>query len=197
MSFRVSAVVAATAVLGLGSLVPASAQPQAPVRPRYGTFGNIFSPSPQPFAPGGGAFGQNLPFANPIGPQVAGGGGVGQFGNFAYPGLGYPGQVGFPAGFVGDPNLIYPQLPASGVVGTFNRPGHRSGYYGHWYPNGVANGRGILGYGGGGGGFGGNYGGSGYGSGIGGGVGPVIGGGRGSLAGTALGVGAVYGTLRR
>lgn len=192
MSFRVSAVVAATAVLGLGSLMPASAQPQAPVRPRYGTFGNIFSPSPQPFAPGGGAFGQNLPFVNPIGPQVAGGG---NFGQFAYPGLGYPGQVGFPAGFAGDPNLVYPQLPASGVVGTFNSGGQRSGYYGHWYPNGVANGRGILGYGGGGGGFGG---------GLGGGVGPVIGGGLqgqgragGSLAGTALGAGAVYGSLRR
>ena len=181
MSFRVSAVVA-TVVLGIGSVAPVSAQPVAPVRPRSGAFGNIFTPGQQ-LNGGLGGFGQNQPFINPIGPQIVGGGNVGQF---AVPGQGYPGQVAYPLSPYGS-GYGNPQLPPSGIVGTFNSSGSRSGYYGHWYPNGVANGRGALGFNGGGG-----YAG----------VGPVIGGGYqnrpgGSLAGTALGVGATVGALRR
>ena len=47
MSFRVSALVTAAAVLGLGSVTPASAQPQAPMRPRNSAFGSIFTPGLQ------------------------------------------------------------------------------------------------------------------------------------------------------
>lgn len=185
MSFRVSALVAAVAVLELSSLAPVAAQPQAPIRPRSSTFGSVFSPNQQ-F--GNNGFGQNQPFVNPIGPQIAGVGGAA--------GFGYPGQVAFPQSLAGAYGLD-PQLPASGIVGTFNNLGHwygaRSGYYGHWYPNGVSNGRGILGYGGG---SGGGYGGYGGGSASGGAGGGTIGS-RGSIGGTALGVGAAVGSFRR
>ncbi len=188
MSFRVSAIVAATVVLGIGSVTPAVAQPQAPIRPRNSQFGNIFSPNRQP---GIGAFGQNQPFVNPIGPQVAG---VPNAGQFAVPGqgfagLGYPGQLALQPGLAGGLYGVDPQLPPSGIVGTFNNLGHwYGGNYGHWYPNGIANGRGVLGSSGGG--YGGTVG-----------VGPVGGGlqGRtgGTLAGTALTGAALSGALRR
>lgn len=182
MSFRVSALVAGAVVFGLSSAAPVSAQPQAPVRPRYSTFGSIFTP-PQQFG-NGGAFGQNAPFVNPLGPQVAG--------VPAAQGFAYPGQTSYsliqPGLFGADP-----QLPPTGVVGTFNNLGHWYGSggagYGHWYPNGIASGRGILGY----------SGSAGYGTaGV---VGSVNQGGptgaRGSLIGAAVGTGAVVGSLRR
>jgi hypothetical protein len=177
MSFRVSALVAGVVVLGLSSVAPVSAQPQAPVRPRYSTFGNIFSPQ-QRFG-NGGAFGQNAPFVNPLGPQVAG---VPAAQGFVYPGQTSYSQV-LPGVFATDP-----QLPPTGVVGTFNNLGHwygsgTGGGYGHWYPNGITNGRGILGYGGGGGYAGGMA------------AGPT--GSRGSLMGAGVGVGATVGALRR
>lgn len=191
MSFRASALMAAVVVLGLGSTAPVLAQPQAPVRPRYSSFGGIFSPRPALGVPGGGA--GNLPFMNPIGPQVAGG--LGAQG-FAVPGLGYPGQVTYGSTFPGA-FAVNPQLPPTGVVGTFNNLGHwypngtgaGAGNLGHWYPGGFAGGRGILGASGGGG-----YGGF---------AGPQMGGGAGmarpggSIAGTALGVGAAASTFRR
>ncbi|MDY3552102.1 hypothetical protein R5W24_001182 [Gemmata sp. JC717] len=193
MSFRSSVLVAAVAVLGASELAPVGAQPQAPVRPRYSSFGNIFSPRPALGVQGAGA--GNAPFINPIGPQVAGG----QFGQgFVVPGqpltgFGYPGQVNFgqtlPGAFA-----VNPQLPPTGVVGTFNNLGHwypsgtggTGGGLGHWYPNGLASGRGVL-TGGGGGGYGG---------------GAMVGGGGlarpgGSPLGTALGVGAAVNSFRR
>lgn len=192
MSFRSSAVLAAVVVVGLGAEAPVSAQPQAPVRPRYSSFGGVFSPRPALGVQGAGA--GNLPFINPIGPQAFGGpGGQG----FVMPGQALPGDpalgggVVFPGAYAVDP-----QLTPTGVVGTFNNLGHwypngtGGGNLGHWYPGGFAGGRGVLGMGGGGG-----YGGS---------VGPLMGGGGaglarpgGSLAGTALGVGAAAGAFRR
>lgn len=193
MSFRVSALVAGLAVMGLAEVAPVLAQPQAPIRPRYSTFGNIFSPSRGP----NGVFmgnAQMQPFINPIGPQVAGViGGQG----FAVPGQGFvlPGQA-VPQALIGAYGLD-PNLRPTGVVGTFNNLGHwypggytggaGGGYYGHWYPNGIANGRGILGYGGGGGGFVS--------------AGGVVGGGmvgpRASPLGTALTAGAAINQMRR
>jgi hypothetical protein len=187
MSFRVSALVATVAVFGLAELTPAFAQPQAPIRPRYGAFGNIFSPSRLPFGGAAGAgFGQNQPFVNPLGPQVAGVG--------APQGFVFPGQTAFPQALPGAYGTIDPLLPPTGTVGTFNNLGHwyppngiGGGNYGHWYPNGIANGRGITGYGGGGGGA---YAGT-----------PVIVGGArtggGSLVGTAVTAGAAMNQIRR
>ncbi len=172
MSFRVSALVVVV-VLELSSL--ASAQPQAPIRPRTGAFGNLFSPQRQ----FGAGVGQNQPFVNPIGPQVAG---VGTPQGFAY-----PGQTAYPQVLPGVFG-VDPQLPPTGIVGSFNNLGHwYGGNLGHWYPNGVANGRGILGYGGGG-------------ADAGGAIGPTVGGMArpgGSVGGTAIGIGAAAGMLRR
>lgn len=185
MSFRVSALVAVVAVFGAAELTPVCAQPQAPVRPRYSTFNSIFNPYRGPV--GGFGFGQNQPFVNPIGPQVAG---VVVPQAFAYPGL-----ATLPQALPGAYGTIDPQLPPTGIVGTFNNYGHwypnglaggAGGYYGHWYPNGVANGRGVLGYGGG---TGGGYAGT-----------PVIAGGvrpSGSFLGTALTAGATINQFRR
>jgi hypothetical protein len=130
MSFRVSAIVAVAAALGLSSFTPLLAQPQPPIRPRYTQFQSIFVPGRSPLVvPGQGILGQNLPLPNPTGPQAPG---------FVYP------QTA-PTVFAIDPTL-----PATGVVGTFNNLGHWYPNYGHWYPNGIASGRGVLGYGGGG-----------------------------------------------
>lgn len=187
MSFRVSALVACLSAFGAAELSPVLAQPQAPVRPRYSSFGNIFSPNRGP----NGAFvggAQMQPFVNPIGPQVAG---VVNQGGFVLPGSGaVPGA--FPGVYGVDP-LYRP----TGVVATFNNLGHwygggtagGGGYYGHWYPNGVANGRGVLGVGGS----------------VGGGFvtgGPVVGGGGvgprvGGLMGTTLTGAAAVNQLRR
>lgn len=190
MSFRASAVMAAAVVLGIGSQAPVSAQPQAPVRPRYSSFGGVFSPRPALGVQGAGA--GNLPFINPIGPQAFGGpGGQG----FIMPGQ--PLLAGDPAlgggGVFPGAYAVNPQLSPSGFVPTFNNLGHwypsgaGGGNLGHWYPGGFAGGRGVLGMGGGGGGA----------------VGPLLGGGGagmarpgGSLAGTALGIGAAAGTFR-
>lgn len=195
MSFRVPALAAVVLVLASSSL--ASAQPQAPFRPRSSAFGNIFTPGlgqqqlqqqqfMNQFGMGGPGGGVGPAFVNP---------------NFA-PFLGLPGF----ANNVGQ--LAYqPALPGafstaafgpqSGVVGTFNNLGHwygpRAGYYGHWYPNGIASGRGILGYGGG------SFGGGGFG-----GAGALGGGPSrfgsstiGNVGGTALGVGAMMNQFRR
>jgi hypothetical protein len=158
MTFRVSALLAAVAVFGLSELTPAFAQPVAPVRPRYSGFQSIFAPGVPPLVnPGGGFLGQQAIVGGLGGPLVPG---------FVFPGLGGAGGVGYPGaltlpqalpGAYGQPN---PQLPPTGVVGSFGNYGHwyrlNGGNLGHWYPNGVANGRGALGYsGGGGGGFGG------------------------------------------
>lgn len=128
MPFRVSAFVAVVAVLGLSSIAPVFAQPQAPVRPRYTAFQSIFRPGQMPQAnPAAGFLGQNPPVGNPAGPQAPG---------FAYPPSAQPGT---------GPDVT-PQ--PTGVVGTFNNLGHwygGSAGLGHWYPNGPANGRGILG----------------------------------------------------
>ncbi len=149
MSFRVSALVAGLAVLGLAEASPVLAQPQAPVRPRYSSFGSIFSPSRGPNGQQLIGNAQMQPFVNPLGPQVVGGQ-LNQ-GGFVLPGSGAaPGA--FPGVYAIDP-LARP----TGIVGSFNNLGHwygggytGGGYYGHWYPGGVTNGRGILGYGGGG-----------------------------------------------
>lgn len=194
MSFRVSALVAGLAVMGLADISPVLAQPQAPIRPRYSSFGNIFSPNRGP----NGVFmgnAQMQPFVNPIGPNVAG-----LMGNqgFAVPGQGIvlPGQ-GVPQALIGAYGLDPNQRPTGSVTPTFNNLGHwypsgfsgtGGGNYGHWYPNGIANGRGITGYGGGGGGFSG---------------GAVISGGggmtgpRASPLGTAITAGAAVGQMRR
>ena len=188
MSFRVSALVAGLAVLGAAELAPLMAQPQAPVRPRYSSFGNIFSPNR---GPNGAAVGgaQMQPFVNPIGPQVAG---VVNQGGFVIPGSGaLPGA--FPGVYGVDP-LYRP----TGVVATFNNLGHwygggtaaGGGNYGHWYPGGITNGRGIAGYGGGGTGGGFVSAGGAVGGGFG---GPRVGG----MMGTALTGAATVNQLRR
>lgn len=152
MSFRTSAMTAAV-LLALGSLTPASAQPQPPIRPRYGSFSGIFG-SNNPVAPSGfGAFGgfgwgvgnAGVGGVNPVivNPLFAGAG----FGPLAG-GFLYPGQTAFPQVFPGAVG-VNPLLAPTGVVGTFNNYGHwygpRSGYYGHWYPNGVYSGVGVIG----------------------------------------------------
>jgi hypothetical protein len=146
MSFRVPALVAALAVLGLGSITPAHAQPQAPVRPRYTQFQSMFGGGrPLVANPGQGILGLNQPnFINPNGPNAP------VFLNAA----GQPilnqgltnGAYGVNNGAYG---LINPYLVPTGVVGQFGNLGHwynyRSGYYGHWYPNGIQNGAGVIG----------------------------------------------------
>ena len=132
----------------------------------------------------------NQAFGGGVGPGVAqgglvnpaflnGGGGLG---------FGYPGQLAYPQVLPGA-IAVNPQLPPSGIVGTFGNYGHwynqRGGNYGHWYPNGIANGRGILG--------GGSYGG--YGGSTSGGL--RTGNSLGTLGGTALGVGAAANQFRR
>lgn len=180
MSFRIPALVAAVVVFGSAEL--AQAQPQAPVRPRYSSFGNIFSPNRGPV--GGAGFGQNQPFVNPIGPQVAG---IGGPQGFAYPGV--YGQGAVPPALIGAYGAIDPTLPPTGVVGSFNNLGHwYGGNYGHWYPGGVANGTGILGGGG-------VYGGS---VGVGRtGTARLGGGAGGALLGTAMTAGATMNQFRR
>jgi hypothetical protein len=160
MSFRFFTL-AAAAALTLGSVTPASAQPQPPIRPRYSSFGGIFGSS-NPVAPGGlfggnglfGGYGFGNNFSGPggvnpviVNPLFAGGlNGVGPLAG----GFLYPGQTAFPQilpGAIG----VNPSLAPTGVVGTFNNYGHwygpRSGYYGHWYPNGLYSGLGVLGNG--------------------------------------------------
>ena len=193
MSFRVSALVSAAAVLGLGSVTPASAQPQAPMRPRNSAFGSIFTPGLQQQQQQQLLFGNQGGFGVPNAPGFVGPGGL----NPAFLngggglGFGYPGQLAYPQVLPGA-IAVNPQLPPSGIVGTFGNYGHwynqRGGNYGHWYPNGIANGRGILG--------GGSYGG------YGGSAGTTTGGLRtgntlGTLGGTALGVGAAANQFRR
>ena len=183
MSFRVSAIIAAVAVMGFGALDPVGAQPQVPVRPRNTQFQSIFGGGrPVLATPGQGFLGQNQPVVNPNGPQV--------------PGFAFPGQTLSSQGFTGGAYAADAQLPPTGVVGSFNNLGHwyggNSGNYGHWYQNGIANGRGVLGYGGG---SGGTF--------AGGGVGPTVGNSArprsalGSVGSTALGVGAAVGSFRR
>jgi hypothetical protein len=198
MSFRVSALVAAAAVFGSSSLAPA--QPVVPARPRTSGFSAIFTPGQQQQL----LLGNN--FAGPLG--LGGVGGLG--GPFVGPGLGNPafmgaqGAIGYPGGLAYPQVLpgalaVNPQLPASGVVGTFNNLGHwygrGYGNYGHWYPNGIRSGRGALGlntggFGGGGGlyGPGGGFGGPGVG-----GAGSAIG----QAGGAALGLGATINQFRR
>lgn len=204
MSFRVFALLAAAVVLELGLASPALAQPIAPIRPRTSPFGSIFTPGlqQQQFqqqmllnqALGAGGVGVGVGGVPIPGLQGLGFGGLG--------GLGYPGQLQYqptlPGAFA-----TAPGLPPSGIVGTFNNYGHwynarGTGNLGHWYPNGLANGRGILGYGGVGGGA---YGASGN---YGGGMGPQVGGPSrfgnsmiGNVGGTALGVGAMMNQFRR
>jgi hypothetical protein len=158
MSFRIPALAAAAAVLALGSITPARAQPQPTIRPRSGSFGGIFG-SNNPVAPGGLFGGSGLYGGYGFGNNFSGPGGVnpvivnplfaGQAGGLAG-GFLYPGQTAFPQvlpGAIG----VNPLLAPTGVVGTFNNYGHwygpRSGYYGHWYPNGLYSGLGVLGNG--------------------------------------------------
>ncbi len=186
MSFRVSAFSAIIAVLALSSFAPTFAQPQAPTRPG-GTFGSAFRTGGGSLLnPQQGFYGQNQQGSvNPSGPQVFNGG--------------YQGQLMYPQAF--GTGVGNPQLPPSGVVGSFGNLGHwyggSSGYYGHWYPNGIANGRGVLG---------GSVGG-GMGGGIGGGMiggnnmmgGGMMrqGGGLNSTLGTAATLGATMNMFRR
>jgi hypothetical protein len=184
MSFRVSALIAFA--LALGSAAPALAQPQAPLRPRTSPFGSVFTPGPAGLAPqGGGVFGFNRPAM--VGPALVGG-----VGGPLAPGFFYPNQaLAYPQVLPGAYG-INPLAPTTGVVGTFNNLGHwygpRSGYYGHWYPNGVASGAGVVGIGGG----------FGYAPTA---IGPTVGGGFGrpvnSLLGTTLMGGAAANQFRR
>jgi len=200
MSFRVSALVAAAVVVGSASVAPVSAQPQAPIRPRTSPFGSIFTPGLQQQQ-----FQQQLLLnqalgAGGVGPGFVGPGfvnpGLGGANLAGLPGFGYPGQLAYQSAL---PGAYAPAvaLPQSGVVGSFNNLGHwygpQSGYYGHWYPNGVTNGRGVLGYGGGGGGYA-----------PAGGTGATMTGTSrfgnsmiGNVGGTALGVGAMMNQFRR
>ena len=137
MSFRVSALVAALAAFGLAEIAPARAQPPVPVKPRYSAFQNIFRPGvPANPQPGPGFLGAPQPMGNPAGPQA--------------PGFVYPGMPVQPLTLPGAAGNIDPQARPTGIVGQFVNYGSwygglGGGYYGHWYPNGIANGRGILG----------------------------------------------------
>ena len=133
--------------------------------------------------------------------------GPGLPGNAGLGGIGSPGALGplayqsaFPGAF--GPASMGPQPK---VASNFNNLGHwynprGTGYTGHWYPNGLANGRGVLGYGG-----SGMTGASGGGGGSGGLGGPQGGSGTnrmgssmiGNVGGTALGVGAMMNQFRR
>jgi|GEM_PF-3049679 len=152
MSFRVSALVAAVAVLSVGSITPAFAQPQVPVRPRYTAFQSVFAPGRTPLVnPGQGILGLNAPGFGPPGFGPGFGGFVGpQVPGFAFPGQQFVGQnaLAYPQAFPGAYG-INPNLVTTGVPARFGYYGHwyggRSGYYSHWYPNGVANGSGVLG----------------------------------------------------
>lgn len=178
MSFRVSALVSAVAVLALAEFAPVSAQPQVPVRPRYSGFQSVFGGGrPLQANPGQGFLGANQPIGNPNGPLAPG---------FVLPGQ-VPGQLGYPYALPGTYG-VDPNLPQTGIVGSFNNLGHwYGGNYGHWYPGGVSNGRGITGYGGG------NLGGGTVGGGV------MMGGGRGGpgLLNTGLTAGATINQFRR
>jgi hypothetical protein len=194
MSFRVSALVAAAVVLELSLATTASAQPVAPVRPRSSIFGNVFTPGLQQQQ-----FQQQL-FLN----QALGGGGgvVPLFGvpggmNPNFPGGQLPGQLANQPALPGAFSPVAGGPPRQAAVFNSLSPyyGRSNGNYGHWYPNGIASGRGVLGSSGGGGG------GS---SPSGGGAGPAgMGTNRfgssmiGNVGGTALGVGAMMNQFRR
>jgi hypothetical protein len=180
MPSRTPALLAVMAIFGLSAYSPVTAQPQVPVRPRYTTFQNVFLPGQQPQVnPGAGFLGQGLPFGNPGGPQV--------------PGFVYPGTLNYPQS---QPTVfaLDPRLRPTGIVATFNNTGHWygartiGGGLGHWYPNGFANGRGVLG-------FGAGYGMQSYGAG--GSSSAGFGGSGGSLLGTAMTAGAAFNQLRR
>src|SRR4051812_43170836 len=104
MSFRVSTLVAAAVVLGLGSVTPVSAQPQAPIRPRTSPFGSIFTPGLQQQQ-----FQQQM-LLN----QALGAGGIGQ--GFLGPGFVNPGFGGLGGGALPGQLAYQPALP--GAFGT-------------------------------------------------------------------------------
>jgi hypothetical protein len=148
MSFRAAALASVALLLCASALRPVSAQPQVPVRPRYTTFQNLFYPGQQPLlAPGGGFLRQMGPFAAQGGPIGAGVGGAPP----QVPGFVLPGSLLYPQNQ--PPVFVDPALAPTGVVGRFNYLGHWygansiSGGLDHWYPNGPANGRGVLGFG--------------------------------------------------
>lgn len=152
MSFRISALVAAVAVLSVGSITPAFAQPQVPTRPRYTQFQSVFAPGRSPLVnPGQGIIGLNAPGIGPAGFGPGFGGFAGpQVPGFAFPGQQFVGQNPsaypqvLPGGLTVNPNLVATGVPARfGYYGYWY--GGRSGYYSHWYPNGVSNGYGVLG----------------------------------------------------
>jgi hypothetical protein len=94
------------------------------MRPRYTAFQSIFRPGQPPLVnPGQGILGVNAG-----GPQAPG---------FVYP------QA------APTPPAVNPAVAPTGVHATFGNLGHwytpRAGYYGNWYPNGIASGAGILG----------------------------------------------------
>lgn len=158
MHFRAHATAAVAALLGLGSVTAAVAQPIAPMRPQYNSYNNLFRP-------GGGNY-------------FYGGAGYGGYGPGFGGGFGGPNQMLMQQNAQLQQQLNYnnqsmanlqtylstgvnPNLPITGRGATFN-------YLGHWYPQSR--------YGGAGGGFGGAvsmprggmYGGGMYGAGMGG-----------------------------
>ena len=171
MTFRIHALIATFAVLGLSLVNTLSAQPIPPPRAPNNAFGNFFTPG-YGTSPNGGMY-----YGGPFGGWGGGGGGIGMFGGVGgmgfipgaggfggFPGFGGVGGFGgFGGGFGGFGGMVGPYGRSTSGIGTqssfgpfapyvlnmqpvlFNNRGHwYSNYYGHWYPNGLANGSGVL-----------------------------------------------------
>jgi hypothetical protein len=128
MTFRISTLVAALGVLGLAEQNPVSAQPLVPNRPPANAFGNLFLPGSSAVPNGGAPYNSLNRFAN------------GGFGQNTAGTLGLGNQNGY--------GLFAPYVLSMQPV-VFNNRGHwYSTFYGHWYPNGLTNGTGVLSNGG-------------------------------------------------
>lgn len=129
MTMRTPAIAAALTIFAFAADNRVSAQPIAPNRPPSNAFGNFFLPG-STLVPNAGmnAYGLNRIGVNGVfGPN-----------NALVPGFGNQSVYGPFAPYI---------LSMQPVV--FNNRGHYySTYYGHWYPNGLANGTGVISNGG-------------------------------------------------
>jgi hypothetical protein len=142
MSFRTRATVAAFAVLGLGPV--ALAQPQAPPRPYYGSYGNLFRQGGGSYFFGGpGYYGYGPAFGGGLGP---GWGGFGPNQQLMQQNLQLQQQLNYNNQSLANLQTylatgVNPNLPITGQGATFN-------YLGHWYPSARNGGGGGIGGGG-------------------------------------------------
>jgi hypothetical protein len=105
-----------------------AAQPVVPNRPRSSAFQSLFYPGSQAVP--------NAGLGPGYGPQLM------NRGQGAMPGTVLPGQQ---LSLTGPVTPTPTTLPGVGQPVVFNNLGHwYSGYYGHWYPDGIASGLGVL-----------------------------------------------------